>query len=270
MSLANYLRGRASAKSDGGKSFVKSYPCEAIIRSRMQLRWWVRACIIYYAILMSLGIDKLQGDFKQEHLEGHAVNLCTDWRLNLLQYKELPIPDTFQDEWSDLLRDALNTIGCLRLHNSIEKTEQRFFECIARFEETFTRYTFEQQMTLLFELGAVLAQLYIEMHSWHWVCATDKKKRRFFFLASSDGKFSMQPWTIAKACLQQRNRKVLLRQVLTIPVFLELREDKSEDDDYVGSKIITIETVYSLHRELARLAAGSEETRRAIKDEGLL
>ncbi len=97
-----------------------------------------------------------------------------------MQYQEVAISETFQDEWSELLRDALNTIGCLRLHNSIEKTEKRFFECIARFEETFTRYGFEQQMTLLFELGAVVAHLYIEKYEWHWVSATDKKKRRFF------------------------------------------------------------------------------------------
>ncbi len=187
-----------------------------------------------------------------------------------MQYQEVAIPETFQDEWSELLRDALNTIGCLRLHNSIEKTEKRFFECIARFEETFTRYGFEQQMTLLFELGAVVAHLYIEKYDWHWVSATDKKKRRFFFLSSSDGKFIMQPWTLAKTCLQRSTRQLLLRQVLQIPEFLDLRLNKDEDDDVAGSRIISIETVYSLHRELARLSADSEETREAIKAEGLL
>lgn len=187
-----------------------------------------------------------------------------------MQYKEVAISDAFQDEWSELLRDALNTIGCLRLHNSIEKTEKRFFECIARFEETFTRYGFDQQMTLLFELGAVVAHLYIEKYEWHWVSATDKKKRQFLFLSSSDGKFIMQPWTLAKTCLQRTTRQLLLKQVLQIPAFLELRVNRDEDDDYPGSRIISIETVYSLHRELARLAAESEETRDAIKAEGLL
>lgn len=186
-----------------------------------------------------------------------------------MQYKEHPIPDTFQDEWRDLLRDALETLGCLPL-DSIEKTEQRFFECIARFEKTFKRYNLDQQMTLLFELGAILAHLYIEMHTWHWACGTDKKKRQYYFLSSSDKKFIMQPWALARSCLRRANRKVLLRQVLCIPVFLELRDDKSEDDEFFGSQMITIETVYSLHRELARLADGSEETRAAIKDEGLL
>ncbi len=187
-----------------------------------------------------------------------------------MQYKERNIPDAFQDEWSDLLRDALNTIGCLRLHNSIEKTETRFFECISRFEETFTRYDFDQQITLLFELGAVIAHLYIEKYAWHWVCGADKKERQFFFLSSSDNKFILQPWPLTKTCLQRSSRQLLLRQVLSIPEFLELRHDKSEDEDFVGSRIISMETVYSLHRELTRLAAESEETRLAIKSEGLL
>lgn len=122
---------------------------------------------------------------------------------------------------------------------------------------------------MLFELGAVLGYLYAEKYNWVWMCGKDKKQREFFFVSSPDRQFVMQPWTLLKKCLDRSTRLIHLKQVMRIPEFIAI-EEAAGTLAIDGIKMISIETVDSLHRELRRLAADNDIVSEVIKAEGLL
>ncbi len=134
-----------------------------------------------------------------------------------MQIEERPLSPVLMSELDAHLRDGLRTIGGTSISNQPDKLAEKLTEFLAEFEKAKDQFKPSQIELLLVQVGAVLAQIFIEKYGWSWTCARDEQEKFFYFIVSRDKKLMLQPWTFLQDCVQQPDFHDIVKTVIALP-----------------------------------------------------
>ncbi len=146
-----------------------------------------------------------------------------------MQIEERPLSPVLRSEFDALLRDGLKTIGCLNSTDA-DKTAAQLTEFLAEFEKAKSQFSQKQIDLLLVQLGAVLANLFVEKYGWTWACAKDDSEHDFYFVVSRDKKMMLQPWSFLQDSVQNPDSFDVVKHLLAVPELAELSDEVKSSD----------------------------------------
>lgn len=147
-----------------------------------------------------------------------------------MNIEERPLSPVLQSELDAHLRDGLKTIGCLSSAIGAEKIAAQLIEFLVEFEKAKSQFNERQVQALLVQLGAVLANLFIEKYGWTWTCAKDELDKDFYFVVSRDKKLMLQPWTFLQDCVQHPEPAYAVRNLISLPDIAALSDEVQKSD----------------------------------------
>ncbi len=146
-----------------------------------------------------------------------------------MEIEERPLSPVLRSELDAHLRDGLRTIGSSNSAGH-EKVEEQFIEFLVEFEKAKSQFNERQIETLLVQLGAVLAHLFIEKYGWAWTCAKDENEKDFYFVVSRDKKLMLQPWTFLQDCVQHPEPHFAVKSLVSLPEIAVLSDEVMNSD----------------------------------------
>lgn len=147
-----------------------------------------------------------------------------------MEIEERPLSPVLQSELDAHFRDGLRTIGCLSASIGHEKIAAQLTDFLVEFEKAKSQFNERQIEALLVQLGAVLANLFIEMYGWTWTCAKDENEKDFYFVVSRDKKLMLQPWTFLQDCVQHPEPHQAVKALLALPELAVLSDEVKNSD----------------------------------------
>jgi len=124
----------------------------------------------------------------------------------------------------------LRTIGCSSAAIGPDKIAAQLIEFLVEFEKAKSQFRQPQIEALLVQLGAVLANVFIEKHGWSWTCAKDEFDKDFYFVVSRDKKLMLQPWTFLQDCVQHPEPYHAVRNLISLPEIAALSDEVMKSD----------------------------------------
>jgi hypothetical protein len=147
-----------------------------------------------------------------------------------MNIEERPLSPVLQSELDAHLRDGLKTIGCLNSAIGPDKIAAQLIEFLVEFEKAKSQFNERQVQALLVQLGAVLANLFIEKYGWTWTCAKDELDKDFYFVVSRDKKLMLQPWTFLQDCVQHPEPAYSVRNLISLPEIAAVSDEVIKSD----------------------------------------
>jgi hypothetical protein len=147
-----------------------------------------------------------------------------------MNIEERPLSPVLQSELDVHFRDGLKTIGCSSTAIGPDKIAAQLIDFLVEFEKAKSQFNDRQIEALLVQLGAVLANLFIEKYGWTWTCAKDESEKDFYFVVSRDKKLMLQPWTFLQDCVQHPEPYHAVRNLISLPDIAALSDEVMKSD----------------------------------------
>lgn len=147
-----------------------------------------------------------------------------------MNIEERPLSPVLQSELDAHWRDGLRTIGCSSAAIGSDKIAAQLIEFLVEFEKAKSQFNERQIEALLVQLGAVLANLFIEKYGWSWTCAKDEFDKDFYFVVSRDKKLMLQPWTFLQDCVQQPQPHYAVKTLISLPEIASVSDEVMKSD----------------------------------------
>lgn len=171
-----------------------------------------------------------------------------------MNIEERPISKVLQSELDAFLRDGLRTIGFAGSPENSEEITKKLTDFLIEFSNQRQLFSENQVELLLVQLGAVVAHLFIERYGFHWACADDPSGSDFYFIASRDKKFMLQPWTFLQDIAQRPEPQEAVLRALEVPQIAELNPKEMEKIGMqyhdIGMAIVALNMIAELSQNM--------------------